>query len=184
MILQKFWSQWRLKHCTYLADQQQGPWNANVQPLHCNIKLRLTLRGDKVNMLTYTYPHKPPRKIKVVICTDQAESPLYVWFNLVICKFSKSGHTWHRMSLLRPGLIKYIIILHNWGQPQWAYDIIWTSCNHYPNLLMSVAACLASDRLCSSLNPPESQSETKYGQIRHRHSPPPTPPLWVIKWVC
>ena len=36
-------------------------------------------RGDKVSMLTHTYPHKPQRKTKVTICNHQADSPLYVW---------------------------------------------------------------------------------------------------------
>ena len=34
-------------------------------------------RGDKVSMLTHTYPHKLVRKIR-----DQADSPLYVWPNI------------------------------------------------------------------------------------------------------
>ena len=38
-----------------------------------------TLRGDKVIMLTYTYSNKPLRKIKVVVCIYQADSPLNVW---------------------------------------------------------------------------------------------------------
>ena len=38
-----------------------------------------TLRGDKVSMLTHTYPHKPLRKIKMTICNDHADNPLYVW---------------------------------------------------------------------------------------------------------
>ena len=33
--------------------------------IHCSITMKLTLGGDKVNMLTHTYPHKPLRKIKV-----------------------------------------------------------------------------------------------------------------------
>ena len=41
-----------------------------------------TLRGDKVSMLTHTYPHKPLRKIKVTICNHQADDPLYVWPNV------------------------------------------------------------------------------------------------------
>ena len=60
-------------------------------------------------MLTHTYPHKPQKKIKVTICNHQADSPLYVWpdvwsGDLQVLK--KYGHTWHRMSLLRPGVIK------------------------------------------------------------------------------
>ena len=38
-----------------------------------------TLRGDKVSMLTHTYSHKPPRKIRVARCSHQADNPLYVW---------------------------------------------------------------------------------------------------------
>ena len=38
-----------------------------------------TLRGNKVSMLTHTYPHKPLGKIKVAICIHQADSPLNVW---------------------------------------------------------------------------------------------------------
>ena len=30
-------------------------------------------------MLTHTHPPKPPRKIKVTICSQQADSPLYAW---------------------------------------------------------------------------------------------------------
>ena len=40
----------------------------------------------------------------------QADSPLYVWpdvCDLLICTcYKKYGHTWHRMSLLRPGVSK------------------------------------------------------------------------------
>ena len=35
--------------------------------------------GDKVSMLAHTYSHKSSRKIKVTICSHQANSPLYVW---------------------------------------------------------------------------------------------------------
>ena len=35
--------------------------------------------GDKVSMLTHTYPHKPLRKIKVNISSHHGDSPLYVW---------------------------------------------------------------------------------------------------------
>ena len=38
-----------------------------------------TIGGDKVSMLTHTYPRKPPRNIKVTICNHQAESPNYLW---------------------------------------------------------------------------------------------------------
>ena len=43
------------------------------------IRPMISLGGDKVSMLTHTYPHKPLRKNKVTICNHQADSPLYVW---------------------------------------------------------------------------------------------------------
>ena len=39
----------------------------------------MSLGGDKGSMLTHIYPHKPPKKNKVIICNHQADSPLYVW---------------------------------------------------------------------------------------------------------
>ena len=30
-------------------------------------------------MLTHTYPHKPPKNIKVTICYHQVDSPIYLW---------------------------------------------------------------------------------------------------------
>ena len=36
----------------------------------------------QVIKLTYTYPNKPLRKIKVTICSDQANNPLHVWPNV------------------------------------------------------------------------------------------------------
>ena len=67
------------------------------------------LKGDKVSMLTHTYPHKPLRKIEVTTCNHQTGSPLYVWNDfwsgdLQVLK--NYGHTWHQMPLLRPGVNK------------------------------------------------------------------------------
>ena len=48
-------------------------------------------------------------KIKVIICNLQADSQLYVWPDVWsgdLQIYKKYGHTWHRMSLLRPGVIK------------------------------------------------------------------------------
>ena len=28
----------------------------------------------------------------------------------------------------------YTVILHNWDQPPWVYDTVWTVLNQYPNL--------------------------------------------------
>ena len=41
-----------------------------------HILLKNTLGSDKVSKLTYAYPHKPLRKIKVTICNHQADNPL------------------------------------------------------------------------------------------------------------
>ena len=52
---------------------------------------------------------KPRARRRVVICSHQADSPLYVGLvsDLVICKFRKKyGHTWHRISLMRQGVTK------------------------------------------------------------------------------
>ena len=68
------------------------------------------LWGDKVSMLTHIYPHKPWRNIEVTLCKSPGWQPtlcvawcLIYWFALV---YKKYGHTWHRMSLLRPDVIK------------------------------------------------------------------------------
>ena len=65
---------------------------------------------DKVSMLTHTYPHcKPLVKTKVTICNHQADSPLYVWPDVWpgdLQVWKTYGHTWHQISLLRPGVIK------------------------------------------------------------------------------
>ena len=47
-------------------------------------------RGDiKVSMLTHTFSHKFLKKIKVTRCNHQADRPLFVWTDLIICKFRK-----------------------------------------------------------------------------------------------
>ena len=61
----------------------------------------------KVSLLTHTYLLKPLRMIKVVICNYRADSPLYAWPNVYSgASLAKYCHTWHRMSLLRQGVIK------------------------------------------------------------------------------
>ena len=63
----------------------------------------LVFWGDKVNMLTHIHtlwgnlkwPYAITRLISHFMCG--------LMFDLVICKY---GHTWHRMSLLKPVVIK------------------------------------------------------------------------------
>ena len=58
--------------------------------------LTCPLEGDKVSMLTHTYPHKPLRKIEVTICNHQADSPLCVWPNVWsddLKVYKNYGHT-------------------------------------------------------------------------------------------
>ena len=74
------------------------------------VKKTFTLWGDKVSMLTHIYLHKPQRKIELTICKITRLTAHFMcglMSDLLICKFIKTyGHTWHRMSLLRPGVIK------------------------------------------------------------------------------
>ena len=49
----------------------------------------LILRGNQVSRSSHTYPDKPWRNIKVSTCNRQTDRPLYVWSDLVICKFGK-----------------------------------------------------------------------------------------------
>ena len=70
------------------------------------------LRGDKVSMLPVHTHTNYPGKIKVTICNHHVQSPGWqptlcvVW--CLICWFAsleKYVHSWHWMSLLRPGVI-------------------------------------------------------------------------------
>ena len=67
-----------------------------------------TLGVDKVSMLTHTYPHNPWGRLKLPygITRLTAHFMCGLMSDLVICKFKKYGHTWHRKSLLRPGVVK------------------------------------------------------------------------------
>ena len=47
-----------------------------------SIYLNVSSGGNKVSMLTHTYPNKHLRKIKVTICNHQDGSSLYVWPNV------------------------------------------------------------------------------------------------------
>ena len=65
---------------------------------------------DKASMLTHTYTHKHPKKIKVVICIHQADCPFLLvvwclnwWFGNTENEY---GHIRHRMFLLRSCVIK------------------------------------------------------------------------------
>ena len=87
------------------------------------VTLLHALWGDKVSMLTHIYPHNPGGKLKWPYAKSPGWQPtlcvawcLICWFALV---YKKYGHTWHKMSLLRPDVIKqhktnkqYIITMH------------------------------------------------------------------------
>ena len=91
-------------------------------------------------MSTHTYPHKSLSKI----CNHQADSSFYVcdWMSaLVICKHRKEyGHTWHWMSLLKPGVIKQhetqtqttrIFLLEDVDMYVYCMRIQWVVCQAY-----------------------------------------------------
>ena len=68
-----------------------------------------TLRGDKMSMSTHTHPHKPPWKNKwpSAIIRLTAHFMCGLMSDLVIFKHRKEhGRTQHRMSLLKPSVIK------------------------------------------------------------------------------
>ena len=66
--------------------------------------------GDKVSMLTHIYPHKAGGRLKWSYAKSPGWHPTLCVASCLICWFAlaykKYGHTWHRMSLLRPGVIK------------------------------------------------------------------------------
>ena len=64
----------------YMSLYQCGYTQLDFYSPFQNLPLWIVLNvGDKVSMFTHTYPHKHLRKIKVTICSHQADSPLYVW---------------------------------------------------------------------------------------------------------
>ena len=69
-------------------ESECAMWKTWVQ-----YKTRQMFGGDKVSMLTYTYPHKPRKKSKVTICNHQALTAHFMrglMSDMVICKFRKS----------------------------------------------------------------------------------------------
>ena len=84
-----------------------------LAPGSSQAKQQIPLRGHKVSMLTHTYEHKPPRNIEVTIFNHQDDSPFFVWPDVwsgelqIQKKYALIyGYTWHRISFLRPGVIK------------------------------------------------------------------------------
>ena len=66
-----------------------------------------TLCGDKVSVNPYI-PTQTMKEIKATICNHQADSPPYVACGLIwwFANLERYNHSWHRMSLLRLGVIK------------------------------------------------------------------------------
>ena len=65
------------------------------------------------NKSEYVNPYIPTQTLEEYwsdhMQNHQADSPLYVWpdvWSADLHLFVKNGHTWHRMSLLRPDVIK------------------------------------------------------------------------------
>ena len=69
---------WRLSdmQCTVMSSY---PGQVELMVRSTSVLSHTYTRGDKVSMLTHTYPHKPLGKIKVTIYNHQADSPFYVW---------------------------------------------------------------------------------------------------------
>ena len=80
--------------------------------------------GDKVSMLTHIYTHtKPGGRLKWSYAKSRGWQPTLCVAWCLICWFAiaykKYGHTWHRMSLLRPGVIKQHKLISNQTKPYW-----------------------------------------------------------------
>ena len=73
----------------------------------CFLRASLAPWGDKVSMLSHTYPHKPLSKMKQPSTITRLAVHFIrgLMFVLVICRHRKEyGHAWHGTSLLRPGV--------------------------------------------------------------------------------
>ena len=72
-------------------------WSIFISPKQI-IHKGQTLGGDKVSMFTHTHTHANPRgRLKVSICNQQGDSPLYVWPDVWsgdLQVWKKYGHTW------------------------------------------------------------------------------------------
>ena len=99
------------------------------------------LEGDKVSVLTNTYPHKSYRKIKLAICHHQVDSPLYVWSsvwsNLNILsllqgnweqngfRFQHNGFWWRRSKYLMQKLIESLSIFTGFHWTLVQSNLVW-----------------------------------------------------------
>ena len=111
-----------------------------------------TLGCDEGSMLTYAYPHKPPRKIEVASWNHHADCPFYWGLTsapVIHKQREEYGLTWHRMSSLRPGTIKQHKTHSNsnwtWSQryqgpslPISAFPLQDISCNIYYHLRIRI----------------------------------------------
>ena len=96
---------------------------------------RGSLRGDKVSMLSHMYPHKPLRKIELIIRKHHAGSPLYVWpivWSGDLQFQKKYGHTkcpyWDQVSLNNTSQTKPNH--HVEGTWDWTHNFDWMSLPH------------------------------------------------------
>ena len=93
---------------SWLHPQQK--WHTAFPKSWCHISQRNVSSQCRKCLINLYIPTPNPvfRKIKVTICNHQVDSPLYVWPDVWSgdCNIKKYSHTWHRMSLLRPGVTK------------------------------------------------------------------------------
>ena len=57
-------------------------------------KLATWFLGDKVSVLTHTYPHKIQRNIKIAICSHQVDSPIYLWTDVCSGDLKAKKRVW------------------------------------------------------------------------------------------
>ena len=120
---------------------------SNVWYFSFFVSFLVSLGGDKVSMLTHICPHKPLRKIEVIIRNHQADSPLCVWPDVWSDDLQVQKNVWFKYDLgqkyqapqVRPGrtprswqyischwdacsnhsAISEIIVIHDTECPYW-----------------------------------------------------------------
>ena len=83
----------RLNPVTEDAPVSKYSLSLSLSLWYLSFSQELPLGVIKLSMLTHTFPHKPRRKSKVIICNHQADSLAHcmcgLMSDLVICKFRK-----------------------------------------------------------------------------------------------
>ena len=160
------------------------------------------LEGDKVSMFTHTYPHKPPRNIKVTTCNHQADFMCGLMSCLVVCKFRKSMviHDtecpyWDEVSLnntnhtSRPySSLLWVHDLGGWKLIQfsstWAVPITSTTFSHHHNVPISALSSLTAGHLYWNITVRVLTSDLKIVTSKSDLWPEPQGAICLLQKAC